>query len=579
MRLARPSTLWRFLNLELWKLLLLTAAVVVAVTAFGFAIRPLADGRLTPFETLRFMMYAVVPMTQYALPFAAGFAATMVYHRLGSDNEATAVFASGISHRTLLFPAATTGLVLGVAMLLLADQAIPRLLRGMQEMITQDVARMLVAQIKRGDSIRLGPSRMVYADSVTALGPDAKSGAFEQLVLSGVLAVELDASGAVTREASSRAAYVWLYRGQRASATSAGDRPASRPDELTGGTTIVLRLREAIGQGRGMGLSELEDTTLVYAVPSAFSDDPKFFTYGELRRIRENPETLDFIEARRRGLANAMLEQAVARGVGAVLAKEGRLVFKDTAGRSVTLRASGLGAFEDRGDWALKPIASHKPGQGSAIEVLTAGEDGPPRVQRAARGWLSAGSFEGPSAGTVTLRLENVEGQGAPPVGAPESGPVAGQLSKWSMQDLQPPESVLPEIARLGAVPLLARAEEELKTGPGDPRVEHWAQGLAHELRYLDWEIMSKLHERLATAVACVVMVFCGAVLGLRKRDSLPLGVYLWSFLPALACLLTISGGQKTAHSHGPVGLLLLWGGVLALTLNTLVEYRRLAKR
>ena len=51
------------------------------------------------------MGLAMVPMLQYVLPFAAGFGATLAYHRQTSENELTAAKASGVSHRALLMPA------------------------------------------------------------------------------------------------------------------------------------------------------------------------------------------------------------------------------------------------------------------------------------------------------------------------------------------------------------------------------------------------------------------------------------------------------------------------------------------
>ena len=64
----------------------------------------------------------------------------------------------------------------------------------------------------------------------------------------------------------------------------------------------------------------------------------------------------------------------------------------------------------------------------------------------------------------------------------------------------------------------------------------------------------------------------------MRLRHSLPLAVYMWSFFPALAAVLTVSAGQQMVHQNGPIGLLLLWGGVGALALFTLAEYARLTR-
>jgi lipopolysaccharide export LptBFGC system permease protein LptF len=597
MRLARPRTLWWFITAELWKLLLLTTAVVLAVAVFGFTVRPLAEGRLGPVEALRFMLYAIVPMLQYALPFAAGFSATLVYHRLAADNESTAAFAAGISHRKLLVPAAATGLVLGLVMLVIADQAMPRLLRAAQEMITQDVAKLVVGQIKRGDSIKLGPDRMIYADDVTALGPDPAGGAFERLVLSGVLAIELSDRGEVTREAASRLAYVWLYRGRAPAGAGAGggaggvggeaikmaDGASEGGADDPGGTTVVLRLRDALGQGRGVGLSALEDSTMVYRVPNAMQDDPKYFSWAQLRRVSQRPELMDWIDLRRRMLAAALSEDVVAERVGGVLARDGRLTLLDGAGRRVVLRAGGLQPTKDAGGWLLRPIASSRAGVGSGVEVTTEQSDGSVRTQRALRGFLLRPGRDEVASGLIGLRLEEVEAWtgSTPAADSAAAGGVggaggAGRLSQWTLDGLRlddgPGEGVMEMttgelLNRVGPIPAITT-----------PRLKFLAEGLDSEVRFLRLEILSKLQERLAVSVSAALMVLCGAVLGLSNRQSLPLTVYLWSFIPALACLLTIAGGQKTTHSYGLVGLPLLWGGVVAMSLFTFLEYRKLAR-
>ncbi len=75
-------------------------------------------------------------------------------------------------------------------------------------------------------------------------------------------------------------------------------------------------------------------------------------------------------------------------------------------------------------------------------------------------------------------------------------------------------------------------------------------------------------------AVAGLVMIVTGAVTALRLRGKLPLTVYLWSFFPALATVLTISSGQQMVEPMGNVGLILLWGGVAALAAYSMVAYR-----
>ncbi|MCA9297957.1 MAG: LptF/LptG family permease, partial [Phycisphaerales bacterium] len=136
--------LWRHTLGELLKLILVTTLVLVTVIAFAAAIKPLAEGKLGPVDTLRFMALAVPPMLQYALPFAAGFGATLAFHRIAQENEVIARYAGGISHGSVLAPALACGVLLAGTLALLNEQIIPRFLRQMEVLITEDLTKILV---------------------------------------------------------------------------------------------------------------------------------------------------------------------------------------------------------------------------------------------------------------------------------------------------------------------------------------------------------------------------------------------------------------------------------------------------
>ncbi|MFN7021434.1 MAG: LptF/LptG family permease, partial [Phycisphaerales bacterium] len=199
MKRRPPVTLWLHILWDLWRLILLTSAVLVTVIAFAAAVKPLADGKLGPVDTLRFMLLAMPPMLQYALPFAACFGATLAYHRLTADNEATAAYAGGISHRALIFPAVASGVVLAVLLMALSNRVIPEFLKRMSELVSQDISKIIIHQIKSGEAVPLGSDkrRFLFADDVVPQGPDPETGAFQKLWLAGLLLVKLDKQGGV----------------------------------------------------------------------------------------------------------------------------------------------------------------------------------------------------------------------------------------------------------------------------------------------------------------------------------------------------------------------------------------------
>ena len=107
-----------------------------------------------------------------------------------------------------------------------------------------------------------------------------------------------------------------------------------------------------------------------------------------------------------------------------------------------------------------------------------------------------------------------------------------------------------------------------------EPIVEAYRR-LRDRVENMQREITSKENERAAYSVASIATMLCGSIVALRRQNSLPLPVFLWSFFPALGAVITISAGENLTHRAGPGGLVLLWGGVLCLIGYTVLEYAR----
>lgn len=603
-----PLTIWLYVAFEMWRLVLLTAAVLLCVTAFGVTIKYLADGKLSPADCLKVMFLFMPPMLHYVLPFAACFGATLAYHRLAADNEALACHAGGIGHRSLLLPAAASGLLMAAALIGLSNYVIPRFLHKATEVVTEDVTRLIVASIERGEAVRFG-DKWLYADAVSELGPDPRVGAYQRLWLGGVMVVSLDRAGEVREQGSARVAYVWLQRttGRDAAASGAaglGDSPSSDNAPVT---RILFQPEDYIGVRRGL---RGYDRGLVqsFYVSNALIDDPKFMTWPELQRLRTSPELIGGVDRRRRELALAIAQRETAEALRRSLRADGRAVLTDALGQQFVLHASDVrppnrrerrqNDAAARNDWLyLEPV----PGQARVL-MDALGPDG--RVQRrhmANTAWLrfhrssavgfgesavAPGIAMGIQFNEVSAEAMPADGDPAPPAspGGPDHDdddePMpAGTVLEWRASQLTLANGPAAEFIDESSANLIRAAEAQLQNRPEDgAMIGAPLEDLKRRIAALQREVTSKIHERLAMAASCLVMVLLGAVMALRLRDSLPLTIYLWAFFPALATVVTVSAGQQLTHQQGAVGLLLLWGGVVALGGYTLVELRRLAR-
>lgn len=566
-----PLSLWRYILIELWRLILLTTVVLVTVISFAALIKPLADGKLTPAETLKFMLLAMVPMLQYALPFAAGFGATLAYHRLSSDNEVTAAHAGGVSHRAMLTPALLSGLVLAGVMLLLNQLVMPAFLRGMEQMVTRDVTKILMGSMQRGDSVPVSDRLLVYADHGAQLEPSAASGASHEMVLRGVAVVELDKRNDVASDITTESARLWIFNGDRV------------PEDATGASSVVVVQPGPVvfGQSGKLGSAD-QMNPISIAMPGGFNDDPKYLTFSELIALRSRPEQMNWLEKKRRDLAIHLGERVTTATINDRLRSRRELVLVDDRGGRVTIRAAGV-AYTPPLRWALEPLSAGSPIE---VEVTHPGLDGKtPQttlVSAASAGlYTLTGTRDQPDR-LVTLRLEAedtiVTARGS---GAAFKPVNAGQQAVYKLDDLSLTEDPVRDLidpTKSPSAKLLADAQARLDANPSDAFVRGPATHLRQQIEKLGREITSKEHERFAMAAACLVMVVAGAVTSLRLGLSMPLAVYLWSFFPALLTVITVSSGQQLTHDTGPRGLLVLWGGVALLGVYTVVGYRKVAR-
>ncbi|MEM8834219.1 MAG: LptF/LptG family permease [Planctomycetota bacterium] len=549
-----PAILWALLTGDLVKLLLLTTTVLVGLIAFVAGLQPLADGKIGPDQAVRFMGLAVVPMLQFALPFASAFAATLTYHRFSSENEALAAHAGGVPHRSLLVPALLVGIALTGVTALLTQQVIPGFLRQMETLITRNVAAVVEGRIERGEVVSLGGFALSARD-VSRIGPDPQVGAVDRLYLSGVL-VSMPDSDPQTFDPylNAETVGVWFFE---------------EADENGPYTAVQLVAENANYDGEhDFNRSRGKLHTRRVRVPGSFSDDPKFYTSAQLDELDREPGRISQVNALRVRLAR---ELARAEAIDALRARltqrnEALLLRGD---ERLLVRAADL-VPDERIDGAFR------------FRPLVAGD--PVRVE--AR--LGSGATRDLQARTLRLRFDDAASAGAGVEfgleyegvrvveGDEGSAPAERDALEQSGVFIEgdPGADLLAE--RSSA--LLARALDHRQTSPRAPMIAQAATRLSDRIDDLRREVLSKRHERIAYSGAAALMVLIGAAAGLRLRDAMPLPVYLWSFLPALACVIGIATGQSWTHESGAIGLTVTYGSVEALAAVALVEFLRLRR-
>ncbi|MCA9282728.1 MAG: LptF/LptG family permease [Phycisphaeraceae bacterium] len=552
-----PILIWRSITGEMLRLLIVSAASLVGVIAFAVAVKPLSEGQVGASAAMMFMTLAMVPMLQYALPFAGGFAATLAYHRMSSDNEGVAAMAGGVGPRRILLPAVVVGVALAVLVGVLSNTLMPRFFHAMERVLTRDAASIVASAVGDGQSVVLGDRKRAHWQVFArqALELPAEGDARNHLVLMEVLAVDVARDGIAQNYISAERVDAWFFD------DNSGDEP---------GTAVQLRFSNALRTGQDGAVYQEAFVTQRVRIPGAIRDDPKFLTWTQMDEAAAHPERMGPVEQRRRVLAQRLADLGSARRIATMLRQSGQAEFVARDGQVVRVFGDDLQRDSDSGNggWTVVSVAIEgersgririeRVGEGGVVTLMTAGGASiqPDRTTDAPGG--------------VSLRMNDV-------LTAGREGVPGTRRDEVELPGLWPRGNAGEAVMAMSADDLLNEARLERSTGAGDPGVSEAARELRQKTRDFRREVLSKRHERLGYAAACFVMVLAGAVMGMRLRESLPLPVYLWSFFPALIAVITVSAGQGVTHKTGEAGLVLLWGGVAGLAAFTYSQYRKLS--
>jgi lipopolysaccharide export system permease protein len=549
-----PLILWRMLGIELVRQLVLSTLILVSVITFAATLRPVAEGQISPVDALRYMVYASVPMMQFALPFAAAFAATLTYHRFGSDNESQAANAGGIGYIALLSPALTLGLVLAVVLLTLSNIVIPGLTRSMREMVVMDLARTLVLSLERGESVDL-QGLIVSADKTHRV-ESHEAGFTDRFILEGVIAVDVnDDDGSLEADVTARRAEILMYPGER--------------DENGDAVTLVsMELFDAVARQPSEGLAQNKSLQIgPWPLPSALSDDPDFYSSAGLRKLYASPDAIPSVDRTRRVLAATTAAYIASRAAQEDAERLRSLRFTDELGQQFSIATRGIRMMPD----GRLEVLSAEPQ--TTLEVTRVLDSGIVRRQNASRGWLTLNVDIARGVTTAQLELDDVV------------TPDAQQATRVRLvyDKLTLTSDPAPPLFQLSAVALRQETMRVITDSPLNqaPRVQLIRDAdaaLAGRIESTRREIIGVRQERLALPAACLLMTVLGGVMGMLLHASLPLSVYLWSFFPALFAVITISGGSNVIKDTVPMGIVITWLGVVTLVGVTAWSFRLLQK-
>ena len=550
-------TLFWYIFADLFRVFTMASGALAGIMSFGGLLRPLTQQGLDAAQVGKMLTYLSPAMSAYSFPIAALFATSVIYGRLGADNEIVAARAGGISHLALAAPAIVLGLIVSLISMLFLWYIVPTYTLKVEQVIYSNVAKLVAGKIERNHQFKTDAAT-IYAQAATVLPADPAKPHEQRLVLDGPMIVQYEKARhdeklkIPTEFYMARSATVHITpRGgeEGLEFAVALDEGVRFPRQPTGGL-----------QG---GVAEAHFGPM--PVDSPIQENTKFMVVGALKRLYERPwqsrrvrKLLDefVVEDQQATYARGLAERLSAGDYTATVAAAGgeRLLFA-ADGCRVDVDKGELVVTPRRGSTALARVRIEQSGQ----TVLTA--DGP--ELRVAVVPLADGKHL-----NLTVRM---------PEAALTVGGEPVRKREW---------------ARVATVPMPAdvKAVERNRTQPQlyatlDGRPSTNQRALARELVMLRHDVLSELHSRLAFAACCVVLVLVGCALGLMFKSGNFLTAFAVSFVPALLCITMIIAGQRTSQMVPlefwkypdtlDMGLTLIWSGnALVLVLGAGLLWR-----
>lgn len=566
-----PGILFRHIFTELLKVLLVTTTVLVIVITFGAAIKPLSENVLGPVDLMKFMVFITVPMMQYALPFAAAFAGTVVYHRFTTDNEVTAMATSGMPYRKIFAPAVAMGILLTIVMGGLVDVGVPTFWQAAKRIFWNDGTRLLAAQSGRGEAWvpAFGKSEII-ADDAYIQELDGADGATLRLVLDRVVAIELGDDKMPATEFTAQSAAVDQYR--------IADRAFLK---------IVLANATVFNRGE----NQIARATIVrpeaISVPT-FEQGPKGLTVRELLAARHDLSVFPTVALARSRVLDLLDSIDLWRQIGAAVEAKRTITFRGTGESADTIYEVTAGGLRGRDLVATAEDASgDEKAKRGFVTIrqfeLRSGTKVQRREVHTPRLRLTLTALAGERTLRFDLAAENATVFDAHT--AERGGSTSGAtLGRGIERPIRFSETALegaaltdrsglndPELRAVvhGADPAtFAGPREELAKS-----LDSLQATLEKEIEEKANDIVARLTQRSSQSVTVFLMLMNASILAVMLRNRTPLMIYVVAFLPAILNILLISGGEQMLRRGVTItGFVVAYGGNVLLGCCCLVN-------
>jgi len=543
-------TLHRYILRDLLKTFFLATAVLSLVLGLGLMLAPLQQFSIDPARVPELLMCTMPLTVTMVIPIAALLATTLIYGRLAYSNEINACRSSGIGLMTLVYPALTLALLVGIATLLLGFHVIPDFIAHTESIIKSDAEAMIYRNIeKKGTLGSLLPGVIIHADYADP----------EKHLLRGVALVKYEKDDSKQKMVTKEIMTAQSVRIQL-------DRRVNQPDQL------LLELNNARWVTSDNEFGDLKQLPFSVPLPSLFEDAIQFKKLRELQTIKMDMTRFQPVREQLEIIQEQLTAENFFDHCRRKLKQNGFIdLITSTENQQHRLRIKALDckSHPDKHSASL----DSSPGRDIQVDYFYKPNDKEPEKQfRAENAKIQVETNAKTPFLNIILKKVTISY-----ADDPHNQP---RHETYALTQVSLPEEILKQSRPLSELQrmILNNDTTELSTDPS-AHLQKLYENVRNRCLDLIAEIKAELHSRLAFGVSCVALTLLGAALGILFRSGHLLTAFGVSFIPAAMCLTTIFTGQHiTEKGSVAAGLAFLWSGIVIVVLINTVLYKKLMK-
>ncbi len=524
--------LHRYIFRELFKVFVLATVALTLILSLSSMLQPIQKYGVGPEQVVHLLGYFLPITLTFVLPMGALFATALVYGRIASDNELDACRASGISLMTLVYPGLCLAIITSITTLILTFHVVPAFIHRAEKAIKANAKQVLFRNIQRKGYYKIPGGRFnIYADQARP----------QDNLLSGVIIVK--STGHLLEK---------LITAKNAKIVIDSSKKSNE---------VKIVAQEAY---------QIDDTGQAYSrqlpISGRFapmmSDNIKFQKHSQIKKIKA--DMMEFYPVRK-----------IAMEVRAQLGME---MLSEDITKTITDPENSYYQFITEDRIVMFTVGRCVPRADKTLQLV-----GPIRLlefdkithQRMCQWDSNKGMIkleDGEIGSKMVMVLYNPTWD--------RGGGINGLAQRHVIKNLSWPVSIEAGLAEEGLLRTLDAIPSVLSTKPTDTLTGLQKQLELKRTRTLN-NIVAEIHSRLVFGLGTITLILISIALGIMLRGGHLLSAFGVSAVPfAVLIVFMMSGRQLTKHPQisPAVGIMVMWTGLVILTITAIIIYRKLLR-